>query len=384
MGRMEYWTASDWADVTALLYGADNRGVLLQELNLTPAQKLALKNFLEWNELPENRNYRYDYYRDNCSTRVRDAIDRATGGALQEQMGGAPTGTTYRSHTRRLTSGLEPLDLFWFTSFTYVLGHPVDVPLSEWEEAFLPDKLAQHVRHVTLPDASGKARPLVISEQWLATTTRDPMPDGAPTRRLVYALTGLLVGGTFLGLARLARRTSGQNLKSGISDLRSRIVPRVARVGFSLLIIPWALLWGVGACIAAWGWAATDHAASYRNENLLQFSPLILPLAVLGPMVAFGRRRGARVAVALGALGAGLSVLGLLLKVLPGFWQHNGEIIALAVPANLGLAAALVLLARKPVTAPAPQPTLTEAAHKADRASPKKKKSKAKDTVVSE
>ena len=157
-------------------------------------------------------------------------------------------------------------------------------------------------------------------------------------------------------------------------------------MAFSLLIIPWAILWGVGGCIAAWGWAATDHAASYRNENLLQFSPLILPLAVLGPMVAFGRRRGARAAVALGVLAAGLSVLGLLLKVFPAFWQHNAEIIALAVPANTGLAGALVLLARKPVTAPVPGPTLPEAAHKADRTSPKKKKpqAKAKDPVGSE
>jgi uncharacterized protein DUF4105 len=85
MGRMVYWTASDWADLTALAYARENRAVLLQELNLTPAQKLGLKEFLETNELPENRKYRYDYYRDNCSTRVRDAIDQATDGELKRR-----------------------------------------------------------------------------------------------------------------------------------------------------------------------------------------------------------------------------------------------------------------------------------------------------------
>src|SRR5688572_24958488 len=43
MGRMEYWTESTWADYTALAYAEDNRGVLLQELNLTAAQKLELQ-----------------------------------------------------------------------------------------------------------------------------------------------------------------------------------------------------------------------------------------------------------------------------------------------------------------------------------------------------
>lgn len=328
MGRMEYWTVSEWADLTALIYAADDRTVLLQELNLTPSQKLEIKRFLEWNELPENRFYRYDYYRDNCSTRVRDAIDRAVGGELTRQLQATPTGTTYRSHTRRLTSGLDPLDVFWFTSFSYVLGHPVDEPLSAWEECFLPVNLAEHVRRITLPDGGGGSKPLVLAEHLMASSTRPPMPAESPHRTPGYAVAGLLVGGTFYGLARLA----------GAS--------RLARVGFTLVIVPWVLFWGFASTVAAWGWLATDHAASYRNENLLQMSPLILPLVILGPMLAFGRRRGARVAVVLGLIGAAGSVLGLLLKIFPAFWQHNAEIIAVALPANIGLALALIRLAR--------------------------------------
>jgi hypothetical protein len=337
MGRMVYWTASDWADLTALAYANENRTVLLQELNLTPAQKVALKDFLETNELPENRNYRYDYYRDNCSTRVRDAIDRVTGGELKRQLAVVTTGATYRSHTRRLTSGLDPLDVWWFTAFTYVLGHPVDEPLSAWEECFIPEKLAEHVRNVTVPDGSTAGRrPLVLSEQMLSSTTRAPMPEIAPKRIPGYLAAGLLFGGAFAGLAWLSVRS------------------RAARVGYILLIVPWALMWGVGGLIAANGWAVTDHAASYRNENLMQFSPLILPLAVLGPTLAAGRRRGAQVALVLAITIAALSVLGLLLKMLPAFWQHNGEILALAVPSNLGLAVGMLFLARRTRGAAAP------------------------------
>jgi hypothetical protein len=363
----------------------------MQELDLTPVQKRELRDYLEWNERPENRFYRYDYYRDNCSTRVRDAIDRVTGGQLQRQLRAAPTGTTYRSHTRRLTAGLDPVDLFWFTGFTYVMGHPVDEPLTAWEESFLPGKLAEHVRTATVTDAAGATRPLVRHEQLLSDTKRPPMPDRAPSRVAGYAVAGLLIGGAFAGLARLASRprtgaphppspgTPGEGRGEGRREggnapiakskrphpnplpeyrergpeSRSINGSRLARIAFALLVVPWALIWGIGALIGTNSWLVTDHAAAYRNENLLQFSVLILPLAVLGPTVAFGRRRGARVAVGLAAAGAALSLLGLILKIFPPFWQHNAEIIALALPTNVGLAVAIWWLARR-VAAPAP------------------------------
>lgn len=328
-GRMQYWLQSEWADLTALVYADDNRSVLLQELDLPPARKLEVKRFLEWNERPPNNLYRYDYYRDNCSTRVRDVIDLGTGGELRRQLQAVPTGATYRSHTRRLNSDVNPEGLFWFTSFTYVLGHPVDAPLSAWQECFLPQNLAGHVRAGRVADGQGGTTPLVLREIMLVRTTRPAMPDVAPRRTLAYGTAGILVGAAFTGLAWLATR--------GLAG----------RIGFSLVVIPWALLWGVGATIGAYGWVLTDHAASYRNENLLQMTPLMLPLAVLGPTVAFARRRGAWLAAALGVMAAGLSAVGLVLKFLPGFWQHNAEIIALSLPAHVGLALGLLLLAKR-------------------------------------
>jgi hypothetical protein len=43
-----------------------------------------LANSLRENARPENREYLYDYFRDNCSTRVRDAVDRAVGGRVRQ------------------------------------------------------------------------------------------------------------------------------------------------------------------------------------------------------------------------------------------------------------------------------------------------------------
>src|SRR3546814_9714104 len=63
-------------------YAAERRWVYLQQLDLDAAQRRELIAYLEWNARPENAEYRYDYFIANCATRVRDALDRASGGEI--------------------------------------------------------------------------------------------------------------------------------------------------------------------------------------------------------------------------------------------------------------------------------------------------------------
>jgi len=103
----------------------------------------------------------------------------------------------------------------------------------------------------------------------------------------------------------------------------------------------WELLAGVGGTVLAGLWSFTDHVMAYRNENLLQINPLALVLAVVLPFALRGASRAGRVAQLLAVVVAGCSLLGLVLKVLPGFDQVNVQVIALALPAHLGVAAGL-------------------------------------------
>src|SRR5688500_18521265 len=82
-GNTSYWMEGIGLESMLQSYTQRNRSLLAQELNLTPEQRLLLKQALETNTLPQNKFYRYDYYRDNCSTRLRDMLDRALGGQLQ-------------------------------------------------------------------------------------------------------------------------------------------------------------------------------------------------------------------------------------------------------------------------------------------------------------
>ena len=69
-GKMTYWIDVDPGLPTLDHYRNDDRSVWLEELNLSPSQRLKLWQKLETNRLPANKFYRYDYYRDNCTTRV--------------------------------------------------------------------------------------------------------------------------------------------------------------------------------------------------------------------------------------------------------------------------------------------------------------------------
>jgi hypothetical protein len=318
-GQMWYWMAGFPTEPYVRTYVRDNRSVWLQELNLSPSARLELREFLRWNERPENRFYHYDYYRDNCSTRVRDAIDRVIGGAIEAETASRPTGTTYRFHTQRLTAN-DPLI---FTGLLLALGQQVDRPISAWEEMFLPLALRDHARRVRVTGPDGAQVPLVASERTLFESTAPPPPASPPSWLHWYLLAGMVIGALAAALGGLARRR------------------RAGRLGLGVVAVLWGSLGGLGGVVLAGLWAFTDHAMAYRNENLFQVNPLVLALALLVPLALAGSGRAGRWARAL-ALGlAALALLGFVLQLLPGVDQVNGQVIALALPIHVGFAVGL-------------------------------------------
>ncbi|HET6779263.1 MAG TPA: DUF4105 domain-containing protein [Gemmatimonadales bacterium] len=320
-GRMWYWMQGFPSESYVQLYRRANRSVWIQELEMSAEAKRELQDFLEWNELPENRFYHYDYYRDNCSTRVRDALDRALGGRIQDYAGTLPTGKTYRFHTQRLTAN-DPLV---YTGLLLGLGHPVDREISAWDEMFLPLALRDHIRNVTVRTADGSQLPAVRSEQTLFKSSESDPPRAPPFWLPAYVVLGVAVGMGTIGLARAGTTSPA------------------ARRGFVAVSGGWSLLAGLFGIVLAGLWAFTDHSAAYQNENLFQVNPLQLALFPLLLRSTFASPRW-RLWVA-GFLAA-LSLAGLLLKLVPGFYQVNGEIIGLALPIHLGVAAGCYYLSR--------------------------------------
>jgi hypothetical protein len=321
-GRMWYWMQGFPAQSYVESYRRANRSVWVQELDIAPEQRRELQAFLQWNEQPEHRFYHYDYYRDNCSTRVRDALDRVLGGSLQEQTAGRMTNRSYRFHTQRLTTNDPPI----YTGLLLALGQPVDRPISAWQEMFLPLAMKEWVRTIHVTGADGRQHPLVKSERTLFDSTEPVPPARPPSWLLMYLIGGVAIGGSTLALSSAVGRN------------------RAARWGFLLIVWIWSLASGMAGLILVGLWGFTDHTAAYHNENVLQADLLSLLLIWWVTRALLGGRAWGRAAVVLAAVIAAVSLLGLLLKLLPQFSQVNAQVIALALPAHAGIAAAVYRL----------------------------------------
>jgi hypothetical protein len=314
-GDTRYWMeAIDFAPMVRF-YKERDRSILAQELNLTPAQRLKLQQFVQNNALPENKFYRYDYYRDNCSTRLRDALDHAVSGQLQLATVTRVTSGTYRSHTQRLMTGDIPL----YTGVTLALGHPADKLISVWDEMFLPVRMANDVRSVSIPDSTGARIPLVRSEMAIFTAGRSPEPAAPPNYFPWYVAFGILLAGAVVALVRSAE---GGN--------------RIAFFAATAIATLWSLIAGLAGTALVFAWLFTKHYFMSRNENLMHFDPLLLALAILVPLSVYGLR-GVSKALKLSGFVAALSLFGFVLQGIPFFDQKNGEIIALALPLNLAV-----------------------------------------------
>ena len=319
-GRMEYWMRGFDADLHLQGYVSDNRSVWVQELNLSAHQKVELRDFLEWNERPENRFYRYHYYYDNCSTRIRDAIDRVLGGTIYDQTKNVFPGHTLRFHSLRLVSN----DFWTYTGLLLGLGQPVDEPLSAWDEMFLPLKLREHLRNVEVRGEDGSAEPLVLSERTIYESSEFVEAATPPKWTLRFLTAGLALA--LVALFAAHKATEGHT----------------GRIVFAAIATAWYALTGLVGLGLAGLWMFTDHNTSYRNENLFWFNPVAIVLVMLVPLLVLRVPWSMRVARLAAVFVAGASLLGVALQIVPGMDQVSGPLIALAVPPNVAFAAGVL------------------------------------------
>lgn len=304
-GEMRYYlVALPLADdLTA--YRESGRGVTVQWLDLDPAQARTLAAQLAANARPENARYRYDYYLDNCSTRVRDALDRALGGELRRQLSGRSRGHSWRSESVRLAWPAK-----WMAfGFHVGLAGIADKPLSRWDEAFIPMRLRESLREAHRADGG----PLVQSEQVLLPHRISLPPAEAPRWRVPALFAGLALA---LGITLLGRRH--------------------ARLLAGLALPAWFVA-GVAGALMAYIWFGTAHFAGHGNENLLLLSPLCLALLPGGWRSMRGKDGGRVFRILLWTI-AGLAAVAGFLKFLPFRPQQNLEWVLLLLPLHLALA----------------------------------------------
>lgn len=316
-GDTKYWMAGFNTLAFNDLYRRDNRRIRRQELAFTPVEKAALFEFVAWNARDENKFYRYDYYRDNCATRIRDAIDRVLLGTLKPALTVRGDGHTWRNETARITASNLPT----YAGIEIALGRNADTPLSKWDEAFLPDYLADHLAAFVVHRPDGSRARLVTSDSVIFAADRVPLPTDAPTRVATAALLGLTLAGLIAALADAKQRT--------------------ARAMLSGVVALWYVIGGVLGTLLLLAGTVTKHAPYMGvNLTLLQLHPLML-VATWPVAVALMRNVRGRTAMGMSAVLALLSFAGVVLQLIPSLAQSNGVVLAVTVPVHVALAIAV-------------------------------------------
>jgi hypothetical protein len=312
-GYSRYWLGVDRHIETEIEeYQFVRRDLDVQELNLTPMQRADLATRLAVNAQEANRYYFYDYFRDNCSTRVRDMLDATLGGALKRATSGHMTATTYRFHTLRSITNDKLMYLGINTSF----GPRVDRPIDEWQEMFLPQKVQQHVATMTVTAADGSVQPLVLRTARLVDARTFHVDAAPPPWRLPMFLIGIALALVVL-LALL----------HGPAGVMGRVVATL-----------WLVLAGVASLLLLFFWTFTQHVATWANHNLLVLSPLAF-LVIPGIWTRRDAQPGRwRLLAAKALLISG--TIGALVALLPVLARQDSGVFWLAWPPTM--AAALI------------------------------------------
>jgi Domain of unknown function (DUF4105) len=285
-GRFRYWLSVSSLEGTVRAYAADNRSLTAQQLALTAAERAELYRALANNALPQHRYYDYDYYRDNCSTRVRDALDHLLAGSLARGVVGEGR-LTFRQHTLALVGDTPGL----YFGLDLALGAPTDRPTTRWQELFLPQELHDALGRASR-EQDGQQVPLVQSEKQLLNAVRPALPQAPPAPWLAFGGSGTALGALFVALGRAARSRHAWRVLFGA-------VTALLGLALGLLGLALSLFW------------ASKHWAAHANRSLLACPPWALGLFVLGLGFALERPRGVRPLLLL--LRASLASTGLLL-----------------------------------------------------------------------
>ncbi len=325
-GKFRYWLSVQSFESTVRHYRLANRSIQEQELGLAPYQARTLADDLRTNALPENRYYLYDYYRDNCSTRIRDAINDNLDGGLESRFKD-PGQMTLRDHTLRATAS----SLWVYAGLDIAMGSYIDQPETRWGEMFLPEKLMQGLQSVVFTGPHGSI-PLVKEKRTLVDALNRPNILTKPPDRVInYLQVGFVLGGLF---AFLGAEANHRRL-------------RWARVALGALSGVFGFVVGILGTLFVLLWTLTNHEVAFHNENILQCAPWALALPALSYGIARGRLRAVTLAKRVVYVALGAAMLGLLAKLLPFMVQQNYRVMAAFIPSWTGLAIAITLLERR-------------------------------------
>jgi hypothetical protein len=238
-GKLNYCLSVEQFEEFKYLYQVTNRGITEQLLALTAAEKIAIKNFLTENAKEENRYYQYDFFFDNCTTRLRDIILK-----MKQP---APLLPAVRPANMRFRQAiheyLDKGDQQWSKlGIDLLLGAKTDRVMTAAEQQFLPDNLMMAI------DRSSNVK-LVADKQSLY-----EVPAVQKSKNIFTPLVFFLVLFLFFVLMHFLCVKKYPLMLSGLDGMLFFLT---GFLGIILVLM----------------WVATDHSMTKNNYNLLWALP---------------------------------------------------------------------------------------------------------------
>ena len=237
-------------------YRRENRPYVEQVLNLNQEQKNKIYNYLLNNARPENREYKYDFFFDNCSSRLRDVIQESLGEEVQIPT--SPSDSKYQTYRQCLNYYLDGNHILGVPDqhpwndfgMDLILGVPADQESNLSGQMFLPEFLAKNLSQATIGN-----QPLMTDWKTIAPKPKKtlPLPWFFPTPLKVFTLLFLVILGLFF---------SNKN--------------KLNRILHGILFI----LLGLSGWLFLFMWFLTDHEACHQNLNMLWMNPFHLFLGI--------------------------------------------------------------------------------------------------------
>ncbi|AJR03798.1 lipoprotein N-acyltransferase Lnb domain-containing protein [Siansivirga zeaxanthinifaciens] len=237
-GKLNYLIGVNYYSDFYESYIAQNRSIQEQVLNLSSEEKQKLFNYLADNMKPENRAYLYDFFYDNCATKIKDITQQVLNNKVVFHTPSTLEPATFRTliqeNLNRNSWGSLGIDI--------ALGSVIDRVATPKEFMFLPKNIHAFFNEATILPAN---KPLVSSDKTLFSKRPVVEPAGFITSPLVVftLLAILIIWITYNDYKKASRSKWLDEILFAITGL----------IGIFILLL----------------WFATDHKGTHQNYNLL-------------------------------------------------------------------------------------------------------------------
>ncbi|UCF65244.1 MAG: DUF4105 domain-containing protein [bacterium] len=322
-GRLIFQVGAFRTEWAMNYYRGENRSIRIQTLNLSPAKRLELARKLEENIKPENRDYLYHHYLDNCATRIRDLIDQAVNGQLKDY-----TSTPAQFTLRQLTRRYSYHSFIWTWLLMFPMNDSIDQPMQRWGDMFLPLEMEKIFDEFSYADSTGQSIPLVSHKFTVFEAEgRSEIPATPPNYLLLTLLISLFISALVLFSFYLDRR--GKKLYFALTNLLMGLFMSVLGLFLTLVSL------------------FTDHVIVYYNENLFLTHPLSMLIPAAALAYVFQKKWAERWLRNLWYLHLALGVLLLILKLFSPFDQDNSLAMVTFLPVYLAFSGAFYWIEKK-------------------------------------